>query len=99
MATSSAFCCAVVSPGLDGQQELPTVATHSARNYRAGGGGKILTGAGAFVPAANNKVSERHKTTAMIDCFQCIILSHIRRRRKGFGKDILRFLRFICGMK
>src|ERR1700720_517254 len=39
MATSSACCCLVVSPGRDGQSILLTVATHSPRNSRAGAGG------------------------------------------------------------
>src|SRR5262249_3748490 len=38
MAMSSACCWAVVRPGLEGQQELPTVAIQAARNSRAGTG-------------------------------------------------------------
>jgi hypothetical protein len=44
IATSSAFCCSVVSPGFDGQSMLPTVATHTPRNSRdTGAGGGALT--------------------------------------------------------
>jgi hypothetical protein len=43
-AMSSAFCCAVVRPGFDGQHELPTVAIHAARNSRGGDGGIIEAG-------------------------------------------------------
>src|SRR2546426_91491 len=39
MASNSAFCSAVLSPFLDGQSMLTTVAIQAARNSRAGGGG------------------------------------------------------------
>ena len=39
MATASSFCVSVGSPGSLGQSMLATVATHTARNSRSGGGG------------------------------------------------------------
>src|ERR1017187_7546707 len=63
MAMSSAFCCAVVRPDLDGQQELPTVAIHAARNSRAGGGGRIFS-AEFFSSAANKIAGSKNKIAA-----------------------------------
>src|SRR5436309_7672718 len=40
MASNSAFCSAVLSPFLDGQSMLPTVATQAARNSRTAWGGR-----------------------------------------------------------
>src|ERR1019366_8230474 len=65
MATSSDFCCAVVRPGLDGQQELPTVAIHAARNSRAGGGGTILSV--EKVSSAANRIAGSSKAVTRME--------------------------------
>jgi hypothetical protein len=63
MAINSAFCWSVGSPGLDGQQEFPTVATQTARNSRAGGGGTIFSTAGCSLAANKFAASAREIKT------------------------------------
>src|SRR5215469_180927 len=69
MAISSAFCWSVVRPGLDGQQELPTVAIHAARNSRSGGGGTIFSG-DVFSSAATNRAIGQIKAAIQKSFFQ-----------------------------
>src|ERR1017187_10098914 len=80
MARSSAFCCAVVRPDLDGQQELPTVAIHAARNSRTGGGGTIFS-AEIFSSAANKIAGSKNKIAAKNDFLQFMRPANETRRR------------------
>src|SRR5215469_13492551 len=92
MAMSSAFCWAVGRPGLEGQQELPTVATHSARNSRRGGGGTIFsTGTGSS--AANKFVAKKKRIPQIIRALiPRTVAADVRRFHLTFRKQSLSLL-------
>src|SRR5271157_242860 len=82
MASSSAFCCPVERPDLDGQQELPTVAIHVARNSRTGGGGMIFS-ADVGSSAANSRATGHSRAAPQKRLFKFMPRANETRQR-GF---------------